>query len=484
MIQGLRISGVLMALALTATGAATLAGGGGAGDGGGDQKAGPAAATSAKSGSPAARRAPDPEMARKLAAILAEYQARLDDLNRALEKAATQSEQNTLYTTMSPDEVAFCRRMIELAEGAPADPAARDALAWVIDKPGRFDTGPYGDAFARAAAILVRHHGDDPEAIRVGLGLNNQLSPHRDAMLAGFLASAKGREARGLARLSLAQYLEVKAMAAAGLRKLPPQRRKIVYMGFIGDDGKPYDREIEQTDEEFANDLVLRQCDPDALRAEAERLYEEVMAEYADVLLITDQLRKVEALLKQPNPTWNGRPITADERRQAEAMLARKQTLAQAAEARLDEMHNLVVGKPAPEIVGVDLDGKPLKLSDYRGKVVALAFWATWCGPCMREIPRERELVERLRGKPFALLGVNCDGDKKEAIKAIRDECITWPNWHDGEPGSGPIVKKYHVGGYPTIFVIDSQGIIRSKNAIGKLLDKAVDDLLREAGPK
>ena len=80
--------------------------------------------------------------------------------------------------------------------------------------------------------------------------------------------------------------------------------------------------------------------------------------------------------MKQPNPTWNGRPITADERRQAEAMLARKQTLGQAAEARLDEMHNLVVGKPAPEIVGVDLDGKPLKLSDYRGKVVALVFWA------------------------------------------------------------------------------------------------------------
>ncbi len=161
-------------------------------------------------------------------------------------------------------------------------------------------------------------------------------------------------------------------------------------------------------------------------------------------------------------------------------MLARKQTLGQAAEARLDDMHNLTVGKPAPEIVGVGLDGKPRKLSDYRGKVVALAFWGTWCGPCMREIPSERELVERLKGKPFVMLGVNCDGDKPAALKAIQDERITWPNWHDGEPGTGPIVRRYHVTSYPTVFVIDAKGIIHSKNSFGKFLGQSVDDLLKE----
>ena len=57
---------------------------------------------------------------------------------------------------------------------SPADPAARDALVWVLNKPGRADTGPYGDEFARAAALLVRHHGDDPEAVRIGLGVSNQ----------------------------------------------------------------------------------------------------------------------------------------------------------------------------------------------------------------------------------------------------------------------------------------------------------------------
>ncbi len=57
-------------------------------------------------------------------------------------------------------------------------------------------------------------------------------------------------------------------------------------------------------------------------------------------------------------------------------------------------MLNLVVGKPAPEIEGADMDGKPFKLSDYKGKVVVLVFWGTWCGPCMAQVPHERELVQ------------------------------------------------------------------------------------------
>jgi hypothetical protein len=78
------------------------------------------------------------------------------------------------------------------------------------------------------------------------------------------------------------------------------------------------------------------------------------------------------------------------------------------------------------------------------------------------------------------MLGVNCDGDKQAGLKAIQDERITWPNWHDGDPGTGPIVKRYHVGSYPTVFVIDAKGIIRSKNSLGTSLEKSVDELLKE----
>ena len=96
----------------------------------------------------------EPSLAEKFARIRAEYDAKLDGVSRAVEKAKDQREINLAYTTMSPDEVVFTRRMIELAESAPADPVARDALIWVVNKPGMFDVGEYGDKFARAAALL------------------------------------------------------------------------------------------------------------------------------------------------------------------------------------------------------------------------------------------------------------------------------------------------------------------------------------------
>ena len=147
-------------------------------------------------------------------------------------------------------------------------------------------------------------------------------------------------------------------------------------------------------------------------------------------------------------------------------------------------MHSLVVGKPAPEIDGVDLDGKPLKLSSYRGKAVVLVFWGSWCGPCMREVPHERELSERLKGRPFAILGVNCNEPKAAALKAIEAEKMTWPNWHDGEDGNGPIVSKYHVRGFPTVVVLDALGNIRANQLSGSGLDELVNQLVAEAESK
>ena len=115
-------------------------------------------------------------------------------------------------------------------------------------------------------------------------------------------------------------------------------------------------------------------------------------------------------------------------------------------------MVNLAVGRPAPEIEGTDMDGKPLRLSDYKGKVVVLVFWGTWCGPCMALVPQERELVARLKDQPFALLGVDCKDDRETARKAMAREGMTWPSWYDGAADRGPIAERYHVRGYPIDF--------------------------------
>ena len=417
-------------------------------------------------------------IAKQYAKLVAEYeadQAALRERARTRQLAqgpASPRDKAVVSANRPRDLIAdYSRRMVDLAESSPGDPVARDALLWVIEKPGRSDHGDYGDQFARAGSLLVRYHGDDPEAVRIGLTLDNVLTPHRDALLLGFYVTAKGREAKGLARLALAQYLAHKAKTVdyARANEGRPKLRAL--------SGGKVVREFDMSDEDYAYHVGLRQCDSLVISAEAVRLYEEVISEYADVPHITHRDRVREAVLNDPNPKWNGQPLTEEGRRNIERMVARKKTLRQQAEARLDDMLNLAVGKPAPEIEGTDMDGKPLKLSDYKGKVVVLVFWGTWCGPCMAQVPNERELVERLKGKPFALLGVDCEPNKETARSVMARERMTWPNWYDGAPGEGPIARRYHIRGYPSIFVLDAKGVIRSR---GGVYDEFVDKLLEE----
>ena len=289
---------VLVIVGLSITGAGVLAGAGA------ETPQVPESASAARRGDGRSQ-SPAPTLAERFKQIRAEYDALQTALQKALEMVKTQHEINKTYQEMSPDEVAFCRRMLDLAATAPADPAARDALIWVVNKPDMFDTGPYGDEFCRAAALLVRHHGDDPDAVRVGLKLDNIVSHHHDALLMGFYTAAKGHEAKGLARLALAKYLEMEAKFAAGTR-MATGRQKNRYLGFIDDNGKSYEKEFDQSDEEYAYILELRLRNPDAIRAEAERLYREVIAEYGDIPYRTIKHRELEALMKDPTPTWNG----------------------------------------------------------------------------------------------------------------------------------------------------------------------------------
>ena len=147
---------------------------------------------------------------------------------------------------------------------------------------------------------------------------------------------------------------------------------------------------------------------------------------------------------------------------------------------RLDNLPNLKVGGIAPEIDADDLEGKRMKLSDHRGKVVMVVFWGSWCGPCMRMVPREKSLWERHRDQPFVLLGVNCGDKLQVAKKTVADKKMGWPSWYDGEEIRGPIETDYDVPHWPRVFLIDAKGVIRFIDVDDKELDKAVDTLLAE----
>lgn len=94
-------------------------------------------------------------------------------------------------------------------------------------------------------------------------------------------------------------------------------------------------------------------------------------------------------------------------------------------------------------------------------------------------LPHERSLVKRLQSQPFALLGINSDGDAETVKKILKDQEITWRQAIDGTT-SGPLATKWNIKGWPTIFVVDAQGVIRYKNVREEEMDKAIDTLLAE----
>jgi thiol-disulfide isomerase/thioredoxin len=148
------------------------------------------------------------------------------------------------------------------------------------------------------------------------------------------------------------------------------------------------------------------------------------------------------------------------------------------AKGALFELKNLQVGMAVPDVTSENLKGEKVALKDYKGKVVVLDIWATWCGPCKAMIPHEREMVQKLKDKPFALISISAD-EKKATLESFLDkESMPWTHWWNGAKGG--IVKAWNVQFYPTIYVLDAKGVIRYKHIRDKELEAAVERLLAE----
>ena len=473
-----------MIAGLIALGLATTGGAVGLATAGGDEpKAGPLPRSDdpKTAGQPGPTR-PEPPLAEKLDRLKSEYEAPSGRIG-TLYRGSTIPEENLAKAAeMRPDYPAVVRRIADLAATAPKDPAVRDAMLWMIEQTGRAGTGLYAGEFALAATWLVRHFGDDPDAVRVGLDLDNWPNAHRDILLLNFYASAKGRESKGLARLALAQYLERKAMMADGARKLKG-RPTITHDDIVRADGTLYTVKEVMPDDEYAYILHLKQCDVGYLRAEADRLYEEVIAEYGDVPYVRARDRLLEALLRQPEPKLE-RP--APHRRRPpqdagrdgspplDARPGRRRPARRLAQPGRRQAGARDPGgrrrRQAPGSRRLPRQGRGPGLLGHRVRPAV-----------MRDIPREKALVERMKGRPFAMLGINVDADASAARKVIEAQGVTWPNWHDGEPGEGPIAKLYHVRRIPDRLRHRlGRGKIRSRWSRGDELDQLVEKLVAE----
>ncbi len=131
----------------------------------------------------------------------------------------------------------------------------------------------------------------------------------------------------------------------------------------------------------------------------------------------------------------------------------------EAVQEALDEALKLQFGQPAPEFTLQDLDGQPISLSQFKGQVVLLDFWASWCGPCIENLPDLRKIKERTAGQPVVFLNLSLDDDEAAWRKAVDKHGIKGVHVRAVGLGSD-VAKSYQVSSLPSYYLVDSQGLL------------------------
>ncbi len=135
---------------------------------------------------------------------------------------------------------------------------------------------------------------------------------------------------------------------------------------------------------------------------------------------------------------------------------------------------SLVEGTKFPDFDEKDLQGNPLNLGAYRGKVVLVDFWATWCGPCVKELPNVLAAYEKHHVAGFEIVGISLDTDKAKLEKFIETNKMPWQQFFDGKGWENKLAGKYGVNSIPATYLLDGEGKIIAKNLRGEALEAAV----------
>ena len=352
--------------------------------------------------------------------VVSHYLKAFDEYVKALRQSKT-PEQRNKADDKRPKPVPDAARLVSWADRNPKDPVAADLLATVV-RHGRFTA----DA-QKAANLLSRNHLDlhGVQFMEAAAQVMLWPMPVAEEWLRAYLDKSPNRQTRAIACLQLALYK--KWLLERAIQEMDADW-------------------IERLEKNFGKGSTdyLKKLDSDRLSEDAISLLDRLIGEFADV-------------------EWSGTRL-ADIARQHHFQLSK-----------------LAIGKAAPEIEADDLDGAPFRLTQHRGKVVVLMFWATWCGPCMAMVPHERTMVKRFEGKPFALLGINGDLERDTAKRAVQERQINWRSWWDASAKNERISQTWNVHSWPTGYVIDHKGIIRYKNLRGRELEESVERLLHEA---
>ncbi|MCA9171290.1 MAG: TlpA family protein disulfide reductase [Planctomycetales bacterium] len=339
--------------------------------------------------------------------------------HKEIATASTKEEQARVSEDFMAYWLSAINDVVAIAKRQPSSGVGKRAAIWVVT----FCDADY-TANVEAAEILLEHHPRSAE-LEVAYSKLTGFHPVYEKLLRAAADSNVTETAKAYAMFALADLLVSRSSLKDRMDTSPELRPEL-----IKEMGKHIVEYVETTE---------RRHD----RAEAIRLYKRVKRESGDLTYRDLTLRDAAT----------------------ERLLPLEQTYPE-------------IGKVAPNINGRDLQGNALALEDHRGKVVVISFWASWCGPCLSLVPAENKLIEHFKTKPFALMGVNGDDSVDSAIQAADEHDVHFRSWWDDPANHMTIVERYHVTSWPTVFVVDQNGVIRNKNLFGSDLQDAVDHLL------
>ena len=138
-----------------------------------------------------------------------------------------------------------------------------------------------------------------------------------------------------------------------------------------------------------------------------------------------------------------------------------------------------LIGKSVPDFSATDLDGKPISLRDYRGKVVLLDFWAVWCPPCTDEIPNIKKVYDTYKNAGFDVIGISLDHHEYELRDYIKTNNIRWRQIFSGKGWKSPVPRQYNIRSIPAPWFIDREGRLISHNARGTDLERLVTEAVQ-----